>query len=384
MAPTLDERQPDCTLEDDLIPHELMSYGKSTRLRIGLHDTAFGSWISAYNYERIYNAIRFSVPAKSTGGRDPADPVAAYRIQGVILPDGTVGLAPLMQEYVAEESLDTQNGNYVLELYNQEGTLLTQTRFEPETFVDGQTAEKLFFRALTSYEEGLASIKVLRGTETLYEATASPNAPEVRVLSPNGGQLFDEGPIHVSWEANDTDGDTLTYFVEFTPNDGQSWLTLAHLSDRDPLEFDVDLSDLAPGAQGRIRVTASDGLHIDSDQSDDYFGVETNPVDTGIGMPGAEDELTEDFALLPNYPNPFNPTTTLAFETPAPGYVRLEIFDIMGRPIITLLDGNMAAGHHIVTWNGRNQTGDQVAGGVYLYRLTANSFQRTRSMILLK
>ncbi|HMB90680.1 MAG TPA: T9SS type A sorting domain-containing protein [Rhodothermales bacterium] len=392
-TPNLAQRHPECRLGDGMIPHEMMSYGASNPTNFGSLRTQNGSWISAHNYKRIYNAIRFSTPvSKNESGhlathQSLADPVEAYAVTGVILPDGTVGLAPLIQRPAAPEQLAEQaTGNYALELYNAAGALLNQTSFEPSPVFDGKAADKAFFRVLVPYFEDVASLILKKDSATLYEQTASSNVPEVRVLSPNGGERFDEGMVHVAWEGHDADGDSLTYFVQFTPDDGQTWLTLAHFTDRDPQDFDADISDLAPGNQGRIRVTASDGLNTTIDLSDHFFGVSMDPDDTDpdTGTAIEANDAPESFALLPNYPNPFNPATTISFEIPTTNYVRLEVFDILGRKVVTLMENTLAAGRHTVIWDSKNQTGMTVSSGVYLYRLTAGSYVATRRMVLLK
>jgi len=88
--------------------------------------------------------------------------------------------------------------------------------------------------------------------------------------------------------------------------------------------------------------------------------------------------------LGPNRPNPFNPSTVIQFELPEATAVRLEVYDLLGRKVATLLNSEMTAGTHEATWDGRGAAGHPVAGGVYLYRLTAGSVVQTRTMTLLK
>jgi hypothetical protein len=99
------------------------------------------------------------------------------------------------------------------------------------------------------------------------------------------------------------------------------------------------------------------------------------------GEPG---QLPTAFSLEQNHPNPFNPTTTIRFELPRTGQVRLEIFNITGQRVRTLADGVLSAGSHAVVWDGRADDGRSLASGVYLYRLTGDDFSRTRQMMLIK
>ena len=89
------------------------------------------------------------------------------------------------------------------------------------------------------------------------------------------------------------------------------------------------------------------------------------------GSNGNGNKLPTRVQLLPNYPNPFNPTTTIAFDLPLDKSVKLEIYNILGRLVKTLYDGQARAGRHAFVWSGDNEEGQWVAAGIYLYRLEA-------------
>ncbi len=93
---------------------------------------------------------------------------------------------------------------------------------------------------------------------------------------------------------------------------------------------------------------------------------------------------TRPTELAGNFPNPFNPTTTIRFELASDGLASLRIFDMRGRHIRTLVTENLTAGTHDVSWNGQNDDGDAVASGVYFYRLETNDFRGIQRMVLLK
>jgi hypothetical protein len=95
-------------------------------------------------------------------------------------------------------------------------------------------------------------------------------------------------------------------------------------------------------------------------------------------------QVPTEFALRQNYPNPFNPTTQIAFSLPEDARVLLEVYDVAGRLVQTLMSRDQAAGVYRVQWDGRNQAGQPVASGIYLYRLQAGSSMETRTMMLLK
>ena len=93
--------------------------------------------------------------------------------------------------------------------------------------------------------------------------------------------------------------------------------------------------------------------------------------------------LPERFELGANYPNPFNPSTMIPYQLPAPMHVRLEVFNILGQRIATLVDGERSAGFHTTSWDATDAAGEAVGAGVYLYRLSADGVQATRSMLLI-
>ncbi len=90
------------------------------------------------------------------------------------------------------------------------------------------------------------------------------------------------------------------------------------------------------------------------------------------------------FALAQNYPNPFNGTTAIAFELPAESQVRIEVFDIRGKKVRTLIDEFKSAGRWMVQWNGANEENAPVTSGVYIYRMMAAGFVATRKMVLVQ
>ena len=90
------------------------------------------------------------------------------------------------------------------------------------------------------------------------------------------------------------------------------------------------------------------------------------------------------FALHENYPNPFNPTTTLRFDLPEVSDITLTIYNMLGQRVKTFNMNDTPAGFHSIKWNAINDYGDPVGAGVYLYQLRANQYLETRKMVLLK
>jgi len=105
-------------------------------------------------------------------------------------------------------------------------------------------------------------------------------------------------------------------------------------------------------------------------------------------LPATEQERAgvrpEGFALHPNFPNPFNPRTTIRFALPESGPVRLTVYDVLGRQVRLLADQSFSAGVHDLPWDGRDQDGRTVGSGVYFYRIDASAWTQRRKMLLLR
>ncbi|MEW5995466.1 MAG: FlgD immunoglobulin-like domain containing protein, partial [Candidatus Zixiibacteriota bacterium] len=95
-------------------------------------------------------------------------------------------------------------------------------------------------------------------------------------------------------------------------------------------------------------------------------------------------EVPADYALNQNYPNPFNPTTEIGFTLPTALEVKLEVFNLLGQRVKTLVDGRLDAGAHTVSWNATDDAGRPVSSGVYFYRIQAGDFIEAKKMMLLK
>ncbi|HEU4928956.1 MAG TPA: FlgD immunoglobulin-like domain containing protein, partial [Candidatus Krumholzibacteria bacterium] len=90
------------------------------------------------------------------------------------------------------------------------------------------------------------------------------------------------------------------------------------------------------------------------------------------------------FALHDNRPNPFNPSTTIAYDLPRASRVTLTVYDVRGREVVTLVSGSRPAGEHRAEWDGRDAQRQPVASGVYFCRMAAEGFVQTKKMVLLK
>ena len=92
----------------------------------------------------------------------------------------------------------------------------------------------------------------------------------------------------------------------------------------------------------------------------------------------------EIFSVTPNFPNPFNPTTQIRYELPEDVLVSIVIYDVMGRNIRTLMNVKQTAGYHSIHWDAKNDMGEGVSAGMYIYTIQAGEFRATKKMVLLK
>ena len=140
------------------------------------------------------------------------------------------------------------------------------------------------------------------------------------------------------------------------------------LTSGDPVaDAQVRLFDMTDLQQGAIARAQTDGTG--------YFALPLAALG-GRALPAR-------FALGPNYPNPFNPSTIIPYQLAASSEVRLEVFNLLGQRIATLVDGERAAGFHTATWHATDATGRAVGAGVYIYRMTVEAEHQTGRMVLL-
>ncbi len=170
------------------------------------------------------------------------------------------------------------------------------------------------------------------------------------------------------------------------------WLTIAPASGTLPghtaggqITVNFDATDLVEGVYtGNVVIGTNDPDHPQ------IIVPVTLTVSNTVGIGDPDDDQPDANAtprvtqLFQNSPNPFNPATVISFDLSRPSAVSLEIYDLRGLMVRRLVQGNLSARHHTVTWDGRNETGQQVPSGTYLYRLRSNESTYSKSMLLLK
>ena len=109
-------------------------------------------------------------------------------------------------------------------------------------------------------------------------------------------------------------------------------------------------------------------------------------VDFPVGVEDniAATQIPQGYVLGQNYPNPFNPSTTIEYTLPQRSKVAIDIYNVLGQKVRTLVDETQAAGSHSIVWDGTNQSGQSVSTGFYFYKLTAGDYIDSRKMLMIK
>lgn len=134
-----------------------------------------------------------------------------------------------------------------------------------------------------------------------------------------------------------------------------------------PIVADIDSDSDADFLSG----TAKGGLFFYRNQS----------VTTHVADPSS---LPDEFVLHQNYPNPFNAATTILYDLPVAGHVELTVYNVLGKPVRTLVDARQPAATYRVIWDGKTAAGAQASSGIYFYQLRARNFTATRQLVFLR
>ncbi len=142
------------------------------------------------------------------------------------------------------------------------------------------------------------------------------------------------------------------------------------------------------GSDGRIAEWTLRARIDNPDQPQLRADVFVDRADLAMSVIGHEEgrltRLPQALRLEQNAPNPFNPETTIAFAVPAPGRVRLEVFDVLGQRVARIWDGVLGAGQYSMRWDGRDASGRSAASGVYIYRIESDHQVLSKRMVLVR
>jgi hypothetical protein len=279
-------------------------------------------------------------------------------VSGRVWPDGTVELHPFYRRsFVTPPSDRSGGGEFRLTLEDAEGNVLVSHDFQPREVAEAPRHAPAMMREVIPWHEATSRVVVRRGPQVLAEREVSSAAPSITVFTPNGGeQLGAEGEVMVSWASEDADGDPMSYWVEYSPDEGASWTTLWRNTQETSLT--VNLANLAPSSRALIRVLASDGINTTADTSDGVFAVASKAPWVGIAeprpgeLPGGSGIRFTGFAT--DYEDGVMTGEALVWESDVDG--------VLGRGETFI--GRLTSGRHVVTLTATDRDGMRGSGRI--------------------
>ena len=226
------------------------------------------------------------------------------------------------------------------------------------------------------------SVAAVAGT-TYITAESEPNESSTAADGPVGTGVNVTGAVSTS-----TDNDYF-YFDVATAGTVNISLQIGSTADLDWFLYNSSLTEVARGYTtsnpevGSYSATAG-RYYLRVNGYSGAMATYTLSITGGLAKYLNVPASPKEFALHPNFPNPFNPQTTIRFDVPREAHVRLRIFDVRGRVVATLVDQPLLAGFHREIWDGRVDEGGRAASGVYFYRLETDDRVFNRKMILVQ
>lgn len=335
------------TVVDPTEHFELMSYCKPWR------------WISDVTYISLKEAIaaRFGGAELANGQISDTPAVNRLLVRGLIdLTTDTVELRPFGLLLSPDSLPAPEAGDYILELRDGGGNLLSAIAFQPEEHVadlSEQSAHNGSFLIAIPTDPAIENVAIYHNAVLLASRTASRTSPSVQVLFPNGGEVLDTEQITIQWSGADADGDELTYFIQYSSDGGTTWETLVF--DCPDTSCTVGHEILKGTDSGLIRIIASDGFKTAVDYSDATFSVGNNPPDAFVLAPNTDDTFTGDEVLILE-------ATALDMEDgQLPGTQLQWSSDINGSlgtgEVVLLNTGSLSEGRHVISVSTEDSMG---------------------------
>ena len=274
-----------------------------------------------------------------------------------------------------------RNGNTISSIPTATHTLSSMYGTAYDNLSDGGPYLWVFHQGTSGTEAHITQLDATTGAPTGVTHDVLTDLP---ATSPLAGGLFIttdlvSGKATIGGCAQGTPDMMMCY--ELT--DHSTWVSLDHT-----------MGSVAPGDSGLVWAywhgVDTEVIH------DGYLGIYSNdPVNPvmnvhlmlevlGTGIGDDLEVLPTKFALHQNFPNPFNPSTTIKYDLKSKVDVTLTIYNVLGQKVRTLLNTNQTAGYQKVVWDGLNEYGEQVSTGVYIYRIEAGDFVKSRKMVFMK
>jgi len=189
------------------------------------------------------------------------------------------------------------------------------------------------------------------------------------------------------YRAESMDNSNEDFWVQYSSNGGSSWQTVASFAEGIDFQNGQFYNEVVQIPAGSYAYTSNARIRFRCDASGNQDWVYVDEVEFRGLTPGgssvefdtAKDEIPKRFSVSQNFPNPFNPSTTIQFALPKASHVKVTIYDVKGRRVETLADRGYGAGIHKLVWEPRS-----IASGAYYYRIEAGQLVETRRMTLVK
>lgn len=253
----------------------------------------------------------------------------------------------------------------------------------PTTFIDIETTSK----ALGTLDNGTPYYWSVRSFDggSVYSAWSSPESFVTLPTSSNpvvvpqtgspvdGVQVADASPV-LSWFLTTAAPGTI-YDIQYSKSD--EFLDAQQINSIEETSIAVDNLEASEVYFWRVRSRAQDGTVSNYSQTATFVA----PNVTGVEK---LDMIPEKFDVAQNYPNPFNPSTIIRYSIPEATFVSIKVYNMLGQEVVTLLNKEMKSGVYNVTWQGKDNYGNKVSSGTYLYRVIAGKNILSKKMVLLK
>jgi len=230
----------------------------------------------------------------------------------------------------------------------------------------------------------------------LFIVNNDPETDTLVVLLTGVGFILDPkisvDPIYLAFDTTAAGSSNLKLLTIY--NTGNATLTISNISSTERV-FSTNLTsyDIQPGDSQMVQVAftptepiiySSNFFVISNDSEMDTLIVPVSGVGIMLARIELDAQLPHILVLYPNYPNPFNPVTTLRYDLPEQTHVNITVYDMLGRQVKTLINHTQDAGYRSVIWNATNDYGKPVSAGIYLYQIQAGDYISTKKMVLLK
>ena len=354
-----------------------------------------------FNEENIATSAYFWNPNSNGGNGDYIDLncatpddvfIAPFQSFWIRTTDANPGLEIPMEAYLEdttegyfkEKTDDEEPFLITLNVSREDGIFTNQAQIlfteEAKEGLDRLDAPKLSAEGLASQWLSFHSMDQ-DGRRYAFQSLPSSDLSDGKVRIPMDIQTTESGQYTLNWNLPESHMFSGSYFIR----DNETGEVI-ELQGGESYSFDITDKDAIqpkeaetthPMSEITDNLSSQSNTHRMNSEATQRF--ELLIAATGIDGLTELGAVPEDFTLAQNYPNPFNPTTVINYQLPVSSEVRLEVYDMLGRQVATLINGQVSAGRHTVNFDASN-----LSSGVYLYRLVAGSQIMTKKLTILK